>query len=174
MPAFEFHRTVQFPDGFEVVDQALRQFHPELAIRNLPALVNNDGFYFVTIFQEIDRMFEFELVIVIVGGRTKTQFLELSGVRLLTLILLLFLQFITVFAIVEDLADRWLRVRNDFQKVQTVGAGHLQSLFDAHDAHLLTILPDKPDLRCPNILVDPYFVFFGDGWVSLIRLIGDF
>ena len=57
-------------------------------------------------------------------------------------------------AVVHDLADRGLGGWCNFDEVEIGIRGDAECIFDAHDADLLAVRPDEPDLRYTDAVVD--------------------
>ena len=62
--------------------------------------------------------------------------------------------------VVHDLADDGARVGGDFNEVQTLVAGHPQSLVDGDNADLFTISADEADRREPDSFIDAHLGCF--------------
>jgi hypothetical protein len=90
-----------------------------------------------------------------VDARPHLDFLDLDGLLLLARLggLLLRLEF--VFAVVEDLDDRRLRIGGDLYEIEAGFLGELARLFDVNDATVLTFVVDELDLRNADLIVDP-------------------
>ncbi len=67
---------------------------------------------------------------------------------------LLLCRLVLELAVVHDLADRWAGVRGYLDQVEIGLDSQAQGIFNTHDADLLAVGSDKPDLRYADTLID--------------------
>lgn len=101
---------------------------------------------------------ELEIVSVCIG--VKPDLLDLRDVLVFLLKLFLLGKLILVFAEIHDLADRRIRIGNDFNEIQGLHACPPDGLLCEQDTQLLPIGTDDPDLRGPDFCVDTRSLLF--------------
>ncbi len=121
-------------------------------------------------FQKLTRMLGLEFEIVLVRMRPEAYFLEDNGVLFLPRLLLLLLLLVTVFAIVDDLADRRIGIWCNFYKIQAPFPGQFQGIINSIDA-MCTFGIDDTDFLCTNPVVYSCGYFFPcDGFAVYLNI----
>ena len=110
------------------------------------------GFDLVALLEELDGMFELEVVIMVIRLRTETDFLDLL-LLLVSLRLFLFLLLrVEELLVINNTADRRIRCSRNLDEVEVLLISHLHSLLKRVDA-LLYIVAYKAHLLNPTYLV---------------------
>ena len=72
------------------------------------------------------------------------------------------LMLVTVLTEIDNLADRWVEIGGDFDKVEPISAGELESLVDGVDA-VTSVWVNYAHSQCANSVV------YSDSWLPLSR-----
>ena len=130
----------------EVLFQPLKQRKTQLFVSNLTATEVNGRLHLVAIVKYANRVVLFEHVVVLIRARPELDLLNRNE-RLLRFSFLLFLLLLVlVFAEINDSANRWLSLRCNFDKIETLAPGDFDCLLGRHDADLSAVFVDNPDL----------------------------
>src|SRR5215216_777539 len=92
-------------------------------------------------------------VIVIVGSRSKLNFLDRDRYLLLLGFVCLLLRFVLIFSEIDNPANRGIGVRSDLDQIEPLLPGGAHCIAHIHDAQLLSFLPNYAHLRHANSLV---------------------
>ena len=125
---------------FELSNDALHHFFAFVDVSHLATTKQNRDLNFVFVVEKSNRLFDFELDIVLARFRPHANLFQLCLMRFVlvrTLIL-----FILEFAIVHDATNRRIGVRSDFYKIQPCFLGLGQCIFGGDDSELVSILVD--------------------------------
>ena len=153
---------------FEVVGKAEQKNFALLFEQNGAAFEENVGLYLGAFLEEADGVFELEVIVVVVGLRTETDFLnnDFDGLGFLFLLVLFLL--VEELLVVKDFADGGLGVGRDFNEVEFLLVGHSQGLLNGVDA-LLNVVADQAHLLGADAVVDSMLLF---GLACLGRALG--
>ena len=111
-----------------------------------------------TFLQELLRMLEFELEVMLISVGTEADLLDCDLGSILLHLLGLLPLLVEVLLVVEDLADRRISLGADLNQVKLHLVGHLQGLGDRIDARLGNVVTDKTDLRSKYLLIYVQFI----------------
>lgn len=150
--AVEFWRLVDLGHGLEVVDDPVEDDEAEFLVGVFTAAELEDEAAFVVGVEEALGAAHLDVVVVFAGADAEFDFLHAGGA--FRLLLLQFRLLVLVFAIVDDLADRWVRLFGDFDKIESELHGLGECLADAEDAELLAVGGDDADLGGTDTVVD--------------------
>src|SRR5262249_54220412 len=109
---------------------------------------------FMTLLEEPDGVFEFELQVVGLGAGFDPNALDLRDVSILSCLALLLGLFVFVLAVVEDPAHGRLRHRGHLDQIETPIARQGESIARRHDAELIAVGIDDADLRHTDTMVE--------------------
>lgn len=126
-----------------------------ILIGDLPPFKNYCGLYFVSFCNEGTRMPNFELEIVCVCIGMKPDFFDERDVLMFFLKLLLLGEFVLILPEIHELANRWIRRRDDLNKIEPPVHCKFVSFFRHHHSNLFPVVRNDPHLWCPNFRVDP-------------------
>jgi hypothetical protein len=123
-----------------------------LGVRHLATAEDAHDLHLVTLLEELPTRIETVLEVVLVDRGTDAQFLQLrsGAVRALLLLLLRVLELPEV----EDPTNGRSRGRGHFDEVEAGVLGASHRIARGHDAHLLSVLVDQPDLGDADLSVD--------------------
>ena len=128
--ALELRHLLHFAIFLKVVGKTQQQHFALLLEENRTAFEKHIGFHLGAFLKETDRVFELEVVVVVVGLRAETNLLH-HHLRSLGFDLLgLFLLLIEIFLIVENLAHRRFHLRGDFHQIEFQLLSYLMCLLD--------------------------------------------
>jgi len=150
-----------FHSGFLVNFRNIRQF-AKLYVR--PDLI--------TVEKKFASVFGLELEIVNVRMRAKTNFFQFYVVRFFPGFFFFFLLFVPEFAIIHDLANRWLGVRGDFDEIQVSFICEFDRIFQAINAVFAAGINNTNGL-CTDLVVYTDS-FLCDGNTCLFKLMGKY
>ena len=111
--ALEIRHIVGFAIFLQVSGESCEKKFPLLFEDDGPSAEEDIGLYFVAVFEELLRMFELEVIVVIIGLRSESYLLDLLLFLVLLRLFLLFLLCIEELLVVHDSADRRVRRRSD-------------------------------------------------------------
>src|SRR5690242_2878541 len=94
-------------------------------------------------------------VVVIVGSRSKLNFLDRDRYLLLLRFVCLLLRFVLVFSEIDDATNRRIGVGRNLDEVQPFLTGGAHGIAYVHHAQLFSFLPDYAYLRHANSFVNP-------------------
>jgi len=107
------------------------------------------------------------LVVVVVDHRAEFDLLDLDDLLLLARFGLLFLLLESVFAVVQDLADRRYGVGRDFDQIEAGLQGLGQGVCDRDGTEVGAVLVDQVNLTNADIFIDALAVLLDGGLRSL-------
>src|ERR1051325_8725478 len=144
-----------FTDVREIVFQSFQNPRSELTMRHLAAAKPDRGAHFVAILQPLARMLHAIFVIVIVGSRSKLNFLDRDRHLLLLRFVCLLLRFVLVLSEIDDATNRRIGVGRNLDEVQPFLTRCTHGIAHVHHAQLLSFLPNHAHFGHANSLVDP-------------------
>ncbi len=128
---------------------------PQFLVSHLAATELELDTHFVTFREEVFRVSDLDQVIMRVDADTEFHLLHLATLLMLVSLLLVLLKGVLVFAVIDDLAHRWIGIWRDFDEVKPTFFGDADSLRGGQDTELmLTIFLDDANLRRANALID--------------------
>src|SRR5262249_38269247 len=143
--------------GFsQIFFQPIEQLHSELFVRNLASAESDCGFDFVSVFQYLDGMLHFEIVVVFIRRRTEFDFFDLNDDLLFLGLVRLFLLLVKIFAEIYNPADRRLSLGRDLHKIIAPLTRNLHGVMRRHHADHLSFFIDHTHLFRAYPLVDTY------------------
>ena len=118
------------------------------------------GFNFVALLEELDGVLEFEVVVVVIGLRPETDFLNLHllGVRLR--LFLLFLLRVEELLVVYDTADRRVGGSSNLDEVEVLVVCHAHGLFEIVDTRFYILANKAYLLDSADFVVDTMRILF--------------
>ena len=125
-----------------------------MLVRHFAAAEAERDFHLVAVFEEAGHRTGLHLIIMGVDVRTHLDFLEFSRLLLLLGGVLLLLLFVAKLAIVDDLADRGVLVRRNFDEVESCLLGSIKRGRQRHHALFFTMFVNEQHLVCPDIPVN--------------------
>jgi hypothetical protein len=90
-----------------------------------------------------------------INGGGELDFFDAVGVLVFFGFLLSFGEFVSVFAVIDQAADRGDGVRSDLDKVNLVGPGKVDGFAESQNAKLLAFNTDHSDFTGTDFPVDP-------------------
>ena len=118
------------------------------------------GFHFVALFEELDGMLEFEVVIMIVGLGTETDLFDFLLFLVRLRLFLFFLLGVEEFLVVYDAAYRRVGRCSDLDEVEVLVIGNFHCLLERVDTGLY-VVADKAHLcHTADLIVDAMRIFF--------------
>src|SRR5260221_6022495 len=123
-------------------------------VSHLASTMKNHGAHFVAFHEETNDLVLANLVVVLRGGRPEFDFLKLRATAALALLMRLFILLVQKFAVVGDLANRWVRRRRYLHQVESSFSRQTNSLVRLHHPKLGAFFINHPDFARPNPLID--------------------
>ena len=158
--ALEGRHIVGFSVLGEVVGKACQEEFTLLLEDDGTSAEEDIGFDFVAVLEELDGMLEFEIVVMVVGLRSETDFLDFHFLGIGLSLFLLFLLGVEEFLVVDDPADRRSGGRCDLDEVEVLVIRHAHGLFEIVDTGLY-VVADKAYLQdSANFVVDTVRILF--------------
>ena len=148
--AFDAYSSALFDDGTE----SHEQFLADLLMGHFAAFEDDADIHLVSIAEEFDGFLGFGAQIVLANGNVELDLFELGSLGILPSLSLGLLLLEAVFAVIEDLADRRIRLGSDAEEIESIGCGDLIGLAGRHFAEVGAIWPDYHDFRVTDILID--------------------
>ena len=118
------------------------------------------GFDLVSFLEELDGMFEFEVVIMVVRLRSETDFLDLLLFLVCLRLFLLFLLCVEELLVVNNTADRRVGSRCNLDEVEVLLIRHSHGLLKRVDALLYVVAYEAHLLDSAYLVVDTVGVLF--------------
>lgn len=150
--AIQSGRPLDGADVFKFLGDSIELSSTDLGVRDLASAELADESDLVAVFQEPPSLLHVERDVVLSNSRT-----DLYTLYVLRFALPFFLAlalFVLEVAVIDDLADRGLRMGGDQNQVEALFAGHIQSLSGLHDAQLRPIGADHSNVaEAQNALV---------------------
>ena len=132
----------------------LEQVPPELRVGQLAAAEADRDLDPVAVLEELDRAADLRVEVADADLRLEADFLEGHRALLALGLLLALGQLVLVLPEVEETGDRRSGHRCDLDEVEAPLLRHLEGLRRGHDAQLVSLFVDDPDLWDPDHLVD--------------------
>ena len=140
---------------------APHQFVADFGVRHLAAAERDRELHLVASVQEVARMGHLEIVIMVVDLGAHLHFFELHLVLLLLGFARPAVLLVLEFPVVHDPAHRRSCRGRNFDQVEIAGLRECQGFARGEHTDLLPVVPDYPDLRDANAIVDPDLGSFG-------------
>ena len=137
-----------------VLDQAIDDRIAKLAVGHLATTETQAGLYLVTIVEKPDGLVLLGLVVMLVDGDGKLDFLDGDDLLLLAGGALTLFLLVKEASIVLDAAHGGDSIGRNFNEVETTLTGDLQSLKRGQDAHLFAVFVDDADFARADAVVD--------------------
>src|SRR5215831_13052616 len=146
---------LDLPDVLDVVGQAHQQVASALGMRRLAAPEHDRHLDLGALVQKALDVSLLGLVVVLADLRSELDLLDVDLGLVLPRELGLLLLLVAVLPVVHDPGDRRICLRCDLDQVEALVEGVLHRLARRLDAELRAVLVDQPDLRRPDVVVDP-------------------
>ena len=158
--SLEVWDVIRLAEFFEVCRESCEEEFALLLEDDGPSAEEDISFDFVSLFEELLCMFEFEVVIVVIGLRTEPYFLHLLFFLVSLRLFLFFLLRIEELLVVHDSADRRVSRCSDFDEVEVLLVRDSHGLLEGIDPRL-NIVANKAYLcDSANFVVNTMRVFF--------------
>ena len=152
--AFHARPDLGITDVGEILFELFEDSRAQLAVGHLAPAKPDRGFNFIAARQPLARMLHAIAVIVGVGAGTKLNLLDSDDDLLLFRFVCLLLRFVLKLSEVDDLANRRLGIRRDFNQIHAFLARSANCFASLHHAELLAIVTDDAHLRHANAFVN--------------------
>lgn len=103
--------------------------------------------------QKLQHRAHFDVIVMLVCTGAELDFFDFNDVLLFAGLSLTLLLLILEFAEVHDLADRWLRVRRDFDQIQSGLLGHGHRAGGRNNAHVFAIRTNQADFGAADAVI---------------------
>jgi len=171
-PAFHSGFLVNFRNIRQFFQKTPQEVHSVVFINNVSAAKLYVRPDLITVEKKFASVFGLELEIVNVRMRAKTNFFQFYVVRFFPGFFFFFLLFVPEFAIIHDLANRWLGVRGDFDEIQVSFICEFDRIFQAINAVFAAGINNTNGL-CTDLVVYTDS-FLCDGNTCLFKLMGKY
>src|SRR6202012_5921239 len=147
LPAFQLGRLFDLRQRVQLVLHAHQHVHAQILVHHLAAAEAHGDLHLVAFIEEAGRRTHFDVIVMVIDIGTEFYLLHLDDLLLHAGFVLLFLLLVFELAEVQQLADRWIGVGRNFDKVEAriFRRGHRFSR--GHDPDHLTIDTDQTYLR---------------------------
>ena len=153
--ADELGRGIRMPIRRDFFDELVYDLEPELLMGHFTAAETEGHLDLHFLAQEIDRVTQFNAEIMGVDRGAKLDFFNPIGVLVFFGFLLALRLFVAVLAVIDESANRRGGIRGHFDEIDTLLAGHGQSVSQGDDAQLLTLGSDQSDFASTDFPVNP-------------------
>ena len=167
----EFGWSVRLTVGGELTHEFLESLEPELFVGHFSSPETERGFDLHVLAQEIDRVVDLHFEVVGVDGGGELDLLHAIGVLVLFGLLFAFGEFIPVFAVVDQAADRGDRVGSNLNQIDLVRPSQVDGIAEWEYAQLLAVDADHTDFTGADFPVDPDE--WAGGWRTEIGALQD-
>lgn len=146
LSAFHFGHGFDLAKFGKVVTHPLQHTHAKFLVGHFAAPESQGNLCFVTFFDETTQVAQLDLVVALVGTRTKLDFLDLNdfllGARLLLALLLLVLEL----AVVHQATDGGFGMRCNFYQIDFIFFRKLNGVYQRDNAELFSVYSNKSHL----------------------------
>jgi hypothetical protein len=138
----------------EPISDRVQQFHPQVAMLHLASAEHDGDADLVVRRDKLADVLDLDVKVVRADMRLEAHFLEQTRLLLLARLPLLLVLLVLELRVVEDLADRRIRLRGDLDEIESLLAGQGQGFSDRFDADLSAVRVDKTDFLGRDPLID--------------------
>ena len=128
---------------------------------NFPASKKDRRFHLISLFEEPDDVVLLELVVMLIGIRSKLHFLDRDVLLMLLGFVKFLVQLVKVLAVIHDPADRRLRCRRNFYQVQTPLLRDFDRSRRSQNSELLILIVNDANLASADSPIHPYVFIDG-------------
>ena len=128
------------------------------------AAIANRELYSKSLLKKLDCATDFDLQVALAGIGSKANLFGRAVGRALGALPFQARLLVLVTSEVQQLANWWMRVRRDFNEIETGFLGHQQGVFCLDNPDLLTVFTDKADRADPNHVIAPRTTVHGHHW----------
>ena len=164
-----FGRCSTTASSLELLGEAVEDHLAALGVRHLAPAEHDRDLDLVLVLEEALDVALLGVVVVLGDLRAELDLADRDLLLVLARGLLLLGLLVLVLRVVEDAADGRARLGSDLDEVEVALLRVAQRLVGAHDADLLAVLADEPDLGNADALVDPGRVPLGRAPVEPAR-----
>ena len=151
-----FHARHEFDNASaaDIQDQAVNDLIAELAVGHLAAAEAQAGLDLVALGEKADDLIFLGLVIVLVDGDGKFDFLDDDDLLPLSRGTFALFLLVEEAAVILDSADRWHRSRRNFDEIEPTFARDFERFKGLEDSKLFAVFVDDADFARANPIVD--------------------
>jgi len=151
---FHARPCLYFANFDQILFQLLQDSRTQLPVRHLATTKPDGGLHFIAALQPLTRMLHAIVIIMIVGARSKLNFLNSDCYLLLLRLVRLLFGLVLEFSEVNNSANRRVGGSGDLDEIQTFFPGSANCVSNIEYAELLTLLAYDSHLGNTNALVN--------------------
>lgn len=151
----EFWGSVGLPVRSQLANELLECLKAEFFVSHLASPEAQGSFNFHFFAEEIDGVVDLHIEVMGIDGGRELDFLYAIGVLVFLGFLFAFREFVAIFSVIDEPADRRDCVGCDFDQVHLVRPGHIDGIAQRNDAELLAVHADDADFAGTDFPVDP-------------------
>ena len=152
--SFHFRRLIDLRHVFQRLRESIKEFSAAVFVDDITPAELDPRLHFVALLEEFSGMTCLEFEIVCVGVRPEADFFQRDRMLLLLGFLLLLLYLVAVLSEVDDLADRRINARGDFDEVQVEFSREFESLVKGVNS-MVSVGVDHAHGQRADSVVDP-------------------
>ena len=152
--AFHARHKLDDADITHILDQAIDDVIAQVAVGHLPAFEAQRCFDLVAFAKETHGLIFLGLIIMLIDGDRKLNFLHDDDFLLLTRSAIALVFLVQELSIVLDTADRRDGIRRNFYQVEAALTGDLQCLERLQNAQLVAFVVNDADFTGTDLVVD--------------------
>src|SRR5207245_482082 len=142
-------------DFSNVLNQPLHHLPAEVAMGHLAPPEHDGRLYLIAVLQELENLIALHLKVVVTRAGTELHFFEFNRFLMFSGLVLPLVKLIEELAVIDDATDGWCGRGGNLHQVQPLAARDFEGLERRHDAELLALVVNHPDLFGPDPLINP-------------------
>jgi len=141
---------------FGVFGNTFQQLTAQFLVRHFPAAETQGHLHLVPVFEELEDVAHFHIVVVAIRVWTELHFFNFDGFLLFARLSFFLLSLVFELAIVHDFADRRICVWRDLYQIEARVFGHSKGPFRAHYTDIFTFSADQANLCRTDAFIDTW------------------
>ena len=133
---------------------AFKQLTAQILVRHFTATETQRDFHFVAVFQKLENIAHFDIIVVVIRVWTELNFFDLNNLLFFTGLSFFFLSLVFELTVVHNFANRWAGIWRNFNKVKPCDLSQFHGAFWCYNAFVLAFRPDEANVGPANAFVN--------------------
>ena len=155
LTAFELRHGFDLAVDLHLFGDPVELLAAKIHVGHFAATEAQGDLHLVAALQELDRIFDLAVEVVVIGARTDFDFFDFDDFLVLTSFGFTLLLLVFELTVVHDLADGRRGGGGNFHQIKPGFFSHCQCAIGRNDADVLAVGADQADVRAANAFVDP-------------------